>query len=279
MLLKALVFLTTSILGQLLEASLVNKQHGLNAVNVLKDIKANFVNYVWLDIIMKTMADHLPDVFLVVVIITLTFVMPSLENVIANTILMDIIVINVLKAFMAMPWQVHLMIVKLVLVQMEELVWKYLVAMKAHFALNVHPDVPDPDVKNVRMGTTVILWVKMDLSDLVKSANVTRMWIAMPLVIVIVSLENVWDVLTIRMDSIVKDASLVFLGMHWHWKNRVIHQVANLANVIPLVPISMTILICQFVMDSLEIVAVNHMLLEEIVTNVLMDISILTVDR
>lgn len=83
------------------------------------------------------------------------------------------------------------MIVKLVLVQMEELVWKYLVAMKAHFALNVHPDVPDPDVKNVRMGTTVILWVKMDLSDLVKSANVTRMWIAMPLVIVIVSLENV----------------------------------------------------------------------------------------
>lgn len=79
------------LIGELLEMS----QDGLNSANVLRDMLANFVSHVHLDIdTVQPMEGHSCLVFLAIVISMQKFVILKLGDVSANIILQETIVIN-----------------------------------------------------------------------------------------------------------------------------------------------------------------------------------------
>ena len=104
----------------------MNLRLGSNVANVLKVIKDSFASFAFQDIIMKTMEDLLPDVFLVAAMVMLTFVMLNQANVNVNITLMDIIVNYVHVDIMEMPWMELQKIALFVHVLMEEHVLKSL---------------------------------------------------------------------------------------------------------------------------------------------------------
>jgi hypothetical protein len=133
--------------------------------------------------------------------------------------------------------------------------------------------------KNARTVTLVIQGVIMDQSGHVKNATAIKMWIKMPLAIVMILLASAFVVLITRMDPIAKCAKLAFLGTLWHLKRSVIPLVVKYVSATQLVPIMMRLHYCQSAPLSPETVAVSPKSLDAIVTGAKMVISTLTVAK